>query len=138
LGIPEISIYKTFIPANPFSPVQIAAMPEGVLAFLQYDFYNGMLATLIWTTVRHYQLQVLKASVGLEGQKWWTVVFILFVNVLFVGPGAAVVGFASLREAELELTVMDFEKAERDKIDDEHDAEIEGAAKGSDRESCSE
>lgn len=34
LGIPDINMLKAFMPANQFSPVQITAMPQGVLAFL--------------------------------------------------------------------------------------------------------
>jgi hypothetical protein len=106
LGISGLSIIKTFMPANPFSPVQIRAMPQGVLAFLQYDFYIGTLAALIWTAFRHQELEVLKASESSKGAQWWPTLFALSVNVICFGPGATVVSYSYLREAELELMSM--------------------------------
>jgi hypothetical protein len=106
LGISGLSIIKTFMPANPFSPVQIRAMPQGVLVFLQYDFYIGTLAALIWTAFRHQELEVLKASESSKGAQWLPTIFALSVNVICFGPGATVVSYSYLREAELELMSM--------------------------------
>lgn len=102
LGVPELSLVKTFMPANPFSPVQITAMPQGVLAFLQYDCYIGILAALIWTAFRQHQLEVLKGN----SSTLWGNILMLFANVILLGPGATVVGYAYHREAELELMAM--------------------------------
>lgn len=94
------------MPANPFSPVQIRAMPQGVLAFLQYDFYIGILAALIWTAFRHQELEALKASESSKAAQWWRTIFVMSANVICVGPGATVVGYTYLREAELEAMSM--------------------------------
>jgi hypothetical protein len=93
------------MPVNPFSPAQITAMPQGVLAFLQYDFYIAILAALIWTAFRHRELEVLRASEGAEGP-WWINILTFLTNVIAFGPGATVIGPAYLWEAELELMAM--------------------------------
>ena len=102
LGIPQLSIIKTFMPANPFLPLQITAMPQGVLAFLQYDFYIGILAALIWTMYRQHELEIFKGS----SSHLWVSIWTLCINVICFGPGATVIGYAYLREAELELMAM--------------------------------
>lgn len=106
LGIPDINMLKAFTPANPFTPVQITAMPQGVLAFLKYDFYIGIFAALILTVFRHEELEILKSSEGAKAPQWWINILILLTNVICLGPGATVIGYAYLREAELELMVM--------------------------------
>jgi hypothetical protein len=106
LRVPEFSIIQTFMPANPVSPVQITAMPQGVLAFLQYDFYIGIVTALIWTAFRHRELEILKAREGASAAQWWVNIGTMFTNVICLGPGATVVSFAYLREAELELKAM--------------------------------
>jgi hypothetical protein len=103
LGIPDINIVKAFTPANPFSPIQIKAMPQGVLAFLQYDFYIGIFAALVWTAFRHQELEVLKSRDSAKTPQWWINILTLLTNVISFGPGSTVIGYAYLREAETEL-----------------------------------
>jgi hypothetical protein len=106
LGIPDINMLKAFMPANQFSPVQITAMPQGVLAFLQYDFYTGIFATLIWTAFRYQELDDLKSSEGAKAPPRWINIMILLTNVISFGPGATLIGYAYLLEAETELMAM--------------------------------
>lgn len=93
-----IDVARFLIPANPFIIKKIGSFADGTLAFLQWDYICGALATaiLMWVLRRKTILTVESRGRGIVGGNG---IVDRLITLALEGPGAVIVKMAWEREA---------------------------------------
>lgn len=114
VAIEAVSVSRVFLPMPFYSGRQVD-MVTGVLYFLQYDYYLGCLAALLWAATLHTQSAILQTGDVSRQLSWVKLSAILALG----GPGCAVAALMWDRD-ELVERVQDNRLSKVDVIVQQH------------------